>query len=187
MKCDQIELLFPAYVEGDLSASETARVEDHVRSCPVCDESLAEYRKLEGLLLERRESRPPAALTARRVVRRLGLVRRRRPAGVLAVIPRMVAALSGLPGIISGSLIGAGILLLFVGDAARSSVSQFGAEFLKRMPVAVDQLLLAIDRLTRSLDTSTGGQEWVPLAGYLGVFLVVASMGSWMVLRFVRE
>jgi hypothetical protein len=109
----------------------------------------------------------------------------------LAAVPRRIGALTsllnGLPGIISVSLIGAGILMLYGGDSARIFLTRLGSEFALRLPAAIDQLPLAIDRLTHALNTSTAGQEWIPLAVYFGVFVAIASTGSWMVMRFVRE
>ncbi|MFQ5512651.1 MAG: anti-sigma factor family protein [Candidatus Krumholzibacteriia bacterium] len=187
MNCDQVELLLAAYVEGALCADDTARIDAHVRSCSACGAALADYQKLEAMLLRRSELRPAPALTARNVAKRLGFAGKRRTPRVLALVPRAVAALSGLPGIVGASFMVAGILMLFFGDSARSLISRVGGEFLERLPVALDRLPLAIDRLTRTLDASTGGHEWVPAAVFLGVFLAIASAGSWMVMRFVRE
>ena len=187
MKCAQIELLLAGYVTEDLSSDDKARIDEHVRECPACASSLVAYRELEGLLLERHQERSPAAWTARQVVRRLGLARRSRILGAVAMVPRMAAMLTGLPGIIATSLIGVGILLLFAGDSARRVLTDFGNMLSERFPAAIAQLPITIDRAANSLNAATNGQEWLPLTVYLSVFLVIAAAGSWMVLKFVRE
>ena len=187
MRCAQTELLLAGYAAEDLSPDDRERVDEHVRACATCAASLVAYRELEGLLLEHHLERTPATWTARQVVRQLGLTRRRGILGVVTMVARMAAVLTGLPGIIATSLVGAGILLSFAGDSTRRVLTDFGNMLSQRLPAAIAQLPITIDRAANSLNATTNGQEWLPLTVYLSLFLVIAAAGSWMVLKFVRE
>ncbi|MFN3653355.1 MAG: anti-sigma factor family protein [Armatimonadota bacterium] len=50
MKCGRIERLIQKYVDGTLSPSERALVEQHVSECSGCDRALADARQLVSLL-----------------------------------------------------------------------------------------------------------------------------------------
>ncbi|KPK65076.1 MAG: hypothetical protein AMK73_03995 [Planctomycetes bacterium SM23_32] len=47
MSCDDFRPLITGYLDGELSAEQRARFEEHVRACEQCGQELAELRKLK--------------------------------------------------------------------------------------------------------------------------------------------
>lgn len=170
MSCEKFEDLLPLYAEGDLSAQERRRVDEHVASCARCRESLAFFSELETSLSSLRELRPSPGRTAASVSERLGLR------------PRRYARRSfvNVPAIASAGFIVLGLVLYDL----RSLV----AEFFVRMGVgASNGYSRAVTDLTQGAVRASGGSEWVLIGVYAGVFALVMLTGSWMVLRFVRR
>jgi anti-sigma factor RsiW len=52
------------FLDGELSASEYARIETHLHSCPSCELRLSQFRLADGLLSRVRTHRPKAARLA---------------------------------------------------------------------------------------------------------------------------
>lgn len=66
MTCRELHDLISAYVDGEASSAERARVETHVASCGSCGERLASYRALRHAVARLEGSeRPPEAVLAR--------------------------------------------------------------------------------------------------------------------------
>jgi anti-sigma factor RsiW len=170
MNCETFEDLLPRYVDGELSDGERRQVSTHLRECASCREALSFYEELETSLVARRELRPASRPFAVEIARRLVP----RPArGVLS-------ALVGLPGILSGAFILAGIILFVF----RNTIAQFLARFDEGFQIRLSPLA---DELMRDPARFAGGDELTLLAVYVGVFALIMLTGSWMVLRFVRS
>jgi len=60
-----VEESLSAYIDGELSAKETARVEEHLRECQACTENLATLRQTVALLRELPTLAPPRSFTVR--------------------------------------------------------------------------------------------------------------------------
>ena len=58
MSCERWESLLSMYLDGELSASDAARLEGHLDSCEGCREELASFRALSGMLATRPEPDP---------------------------------------------------------------------------------------------------------------------------------
>jgi anti-sigma factor RsiW len=171
MSCKHFEELLTAYAEGEVTADEKRRVDDHVESCEACREALAFYVSLETSLLDRRSLPPSAARTAHRVVRAVGL--RTRPA--------WVPALTSLPGVAALAMILFGVVGLFFGNP------------LSRLSGGSDDLHIGsrfngvMEQWMRAADTVAAGNEYtlpIVMAGVTALFLLA---GSLMVLRYVRD
>lgn len=46
MTCDEAEILLHALIDGELDASHTREIEDHIAGCPRCAAALADYREM---------------------------------------------------------------------------------------------------------------------------------------------
>ncbi len=79
MKCEEIKEILSGYVDGEASADEARRVEEHVASCTACGDLVRRMRRL-GQEIERTETAVPSgfrdALFSR--MEREGLLPRRR-------------------------------------------------------------------------------------------------------------
>lgn len=64
MKCDDVELLLPEYVDGTLTAAETQRVREHLGSCPACAREAEAQRRLGAAFRAVPPLRPTPRLTA---------------------------------------------------------------------------------------------------------------------------
>ncbi|MBD5653553.1 MAG: zf-HC2 domain-containing protein [Candidatus Eremiobacteraeota bacterium] len=63
MRCSYFERLLDAYVDGELSPVQRARVANHVAGCPHCDSLLQELRVIDALLLTPRQVEPAPNFT----------------------------------------------------------------------------------------------------------------------------
>ena len=52
MKCDEMEILLSAYVDGEATRAERQSVEDHLKGCEVCRTTVAEFARLHTLYQE---------------------------------------------------------------------------------------------------------------------------------------
>lgn len=82
MNCDEIRPLLSAYIDGEASPEETARVQRHLATCDDCRQVLAEYRAIGGGLRAMPLPVPPAGLR-RDVWRAIEAGNRHNPAGVV--------------------------------------------------------------------------------------------------------
>ncbi len=48
MTCDEAEILLHALIDGELDASHTREIEDHIAGCPRCAAALADYREMSN-------------------------------------------------------------------------------------------------------------------------------------------
>ena len=87
MNCDSIEELLSRCVEGDLSREEERLVNEHLAGCESCRRELALYRELEESLLSLKEDIPSPAAVSGRVVKRLGLERKRPKLALVFNVP----------------------------------------------------------------------------------------------------
>jgi len=173
MNCKDCENLLPLYHEGELDGEDRRRVDAHVADCADCRESLAFFAELESALSERGALRPHPTRTAARVIDRLGLGPR----------PSVLRSLVSVPGLVSLALVVVGLFLLVVKNPfieLPATLSRIGDGF----SFGLSPKLAA---LMNDLSQVSGGGEYMLIAVYLGVFALIMSLGSWMVLRFVRD
>ncbi|MEW6417709.1 MAG: zf-HC2 domain-containing protein [Nitrospirota bacterium] len=69
MDCGDIQEKLSAYIEGIISSEEKALIEEHLKSCQKCSESLADLRKTMEYVKDLEEIEPPAWLTQRVIAR----------------------------------------------------------------------------------------------------------------------
>ena len=69
MTCRDIEDSLPAYLEGLLSPEESARVRDHLASCPQCRKAIADLERMGTILSGLEEVTPPPWLKQRIMTR----------------------------------------------------------------------------------------------------------------------
>ena len=62
MDCKNIKEKLSAYIEGDISSEEKMLVDEHLRSCQKCNESLAELKKTVDYVRSLEDIEPPAWL-----------------------------------------------------------------------------------------------------------------------------
>ena len=177
MNCEHIENLLPRYADGDLSRVEMGAVDSHVRECGACANSLAAYVSLEQALQSRRSEMPSAGALSRGVNRRLGLRRDR----------VIVGALTGLPGILSGSFIMVGIILLVFRNQLGTLIGRFESALGQASPQATGGLGAFIEKIGYGIAQLGGMDEWTLITLYVGIAALIMLSGSLMVLRFVRE
>ena len=65
MRCDRIETLLDAFIDGETSAEETAALEAHLDQCPACSRELESRRELRRLFSGRPPVRAPEGLQDR--------------------------------------------------------------------------------------------------------------------------
>ncbi len=59
MDCKNVKEKLSAYIEGDISSEEKMLIDEHLRSCQKCDESLAELRKTVDYVRSLEDIEPP--------------------------------------------------------------------------------------------------------------------------------
>jgi len=59
MTCREIEKMLPPYLDGLLSPEEKTRAEEHLKSCPLCLQDMANLKKTGALLKDLGEVEPP--------------------------------------------------------------------------------------------------------------------------------
>ncbi|HEY3298289.1 MAG TPA: zf-HC2 domain-containing protein, partial [Armatimonadota bacterium] len=64
MICREVVMMLSEYVDGELSFSDTALVEEHLRECSACRTEFEQIRSLAGVLASTPEIEPPAFLLA---------------------------------------------------------------------------------------------------------------------------
>lgn len=69
MDCSDIQEKLSAYIEGIISSEEKALIEEHLKSCQKCSESLADLRKTMEYVKNLEEIEPPAWLTQKVMAR----------------------------------------------------------------------------------------------------------------------
>ncbi len=172
MTCDKFEDLLPFYAEGDIADDDRLRVDEHLKGCASCRESLAFFEDLETALVSRSEIRPPARRTAAAVTERLGLDTRRRWYSI---------SWAGAPALAGIALALVGVLLLFVRLPIPEMPSLTNSDFFLWFTALIEKWTLETAQL------GSGGDEWVLLTVYSTLFAMILFSGSWMVLRFVRD
>jgi hypothetical protein len=81
MKCGLVQKMLPAFLEGVLSKTENALVENHMSACDACRAAFEEYRRTRELIGGLEEVEPPPGF-ARKVMARVEDEERRR-SGIL--------------------------------------------------------------------------------------------------------
>jgi hypothetical protein len=173
MDCKDFENLLPLYHDGELNPEDRRRVDVHVKACAGCRDALAFYAELESSLTERRSLRPHAGRTAERVIDQLGL----RPR------PSVFSGLLSLPGLASLVLVVTGLFLLVIKNPfveLPATLSQMGEGFSFGLSPKLTSWM-------NELSQVSGTGEYTLIGMYLGVFALIMLLGSWMVLRFVRD
>jgi hypothetical protein len=77
MSCERYRALVSAYVDGDLTPEERARLHEHLRQCRDCTALLADYRQVRALMRGLGPLEPPPALRSAVQVRTRGRAVRR--------------------------------------------------------------------------------------------------------------
>lgn len=172
MTCDKFEDLLPFYAEGDIGDDDRLRVDEHLKGCASCRESLAFFEDLETALISRSEIRPPARRTVAEVTERLGLGSRRRWYSV---------SWAGVPALAGFALALVGVILLFVRIPIPEMPAFANNDLFLGFTALVEKWTLEAAQL------GSGGDEWVLLTVYSTLFAMILFAGSWMVLRFVRD
>jgi predicted anti-sigma-YlaC factor YlaD len=65
MKCEELEILISAYIDGELGDDERGLVEEHLVSCRDCGELLADFNQLHALYGELEELQAPKGFRER--------------------------------------------------------------------------------------------------------------------------
>ena len=63
MQCNDIQEKLSAYMDGDISSEERRLIEEHLKSCQQCNETLADLRKTTEYVRDLGDIEPPAWLT----------------------------------------------------------------------------------------------------------------------------
>ncbi len=63
MQCNDIQEKLSAYIDGDISSEERMLIEEHLKSCQQCNETLAEMKKTTECVRDLGDIEPPAWLT----------------------------------------------------------------------------------------------------------------------------
>ena len=169
MKCEQVEYLLPALVEGGINGPEEERVREHVSECAHCRDALASYEELETALLARSEEVPPAADFARAVFVQA------RPSRLRGFLH---AALS-YPAMASVGFVLFGVFL-FVRRDVTSAIVTGATRLLEKLSLASSQVGGAYSQVD-GLDVM-----WVG-GVYLALTLTILTAISMMVYRFVKS
>jgi len=173
MNCAQIEELLPRYVEDDVSEDERRAVAAHVSDCSACAQALAEYERIEAMLLARHELLPSSRELGKAVVQRLGIGRR--PWWTLLwPVP--------LPAAASAAMVTIGIVMLVFHNAVARWLG--GALPEERTTLGLGE---ALGALTQSVMAFAGANQVVVTVLYFGVFGLIFLTGSLIVVKFVRD
>ena len=173
MNCSHIEDLLSRYVEDDVSEEERGIVDSHVAACSACAESLADYQRLEGLLVARSELRPPPRDVRLAVLDRVGMARRPWWA-VIWPLPAPAAA--------SAVFVTLGIVMLVFRDAVAKWVD--GALPREGSAAGFGDLLHSMGQ---GVVAFAGANQVAVMAIHFGVFGLVFLTGSLFVMKFVRD
>jgi hypothetical protein len=63
MQCNNIQEKLSAYIDGDISSEERMLIDEHLKSCKQCNETLAEMKKTTEYVRDLGDIEPPAWLT----------------------------------------------------------------------------------------------------------------------------
>ncbi|MDI6845286.1 MAG: zf-HC2 domain-containing protein [Candidatus Saccharicenans sp.] len=118
MKCSKVEKLISKLMDGRLEPALSARLEEHVKTCPSCAQLLEEYRSLKNALagLKMQEAEP-LPWFEQRLLARLG-AESRQP--IWAMVERWYAAAVPVFLVVAMVLVG----ILFLVQPAEVQVSQ---------------------------------------------------------------
>jgi anti-sigma factor RsiW len=172
MKCDRIENLLPAFVEGDLAPADESAVHAHLSGCERCRESLSAYRVLEDALSLRRTEVPPVDAFLRGVFEPAASTNLHRAR-------MLMDALFSFPALASFSCLVLGWLAFAYSDLVARSLDWFVGE--------TSILGRFAHWMTASLSTLTGGDMIVAVAAYSVLTLLILGSGTWMTLHYVHN
>ena len=162
------EELIARYAEGDLTARERRRIDEHLASCERCRISLALFENLESTLAIRSAERPSGRAAARRVMKRL----HRDEGFSLVTSPRGAALIIG--SVVLLSVIVTVLFALFLGISPEPS----GAPH-----PGIERYLTGIPDL---IAEALGGETWVIVTVYGALAILFAAGGS-LTLRYARR
>jgi anti-sigma factor RsiW len=169
MTSEEFEELLPAYLDGELNAEQTARVEAWLARSPQARESLEAYRDINFFLESRREQVPPAELFTRTVFKRPMLGRARDIMNTLFSFP----AISSL-------------LLVLFGTAIYVYRNQITAWVNGKAELPASSSL-GLDWVRNALLQFSGADMWMITGLYVGVTVAILLSTSLMVMRFLRD
>ena len=169
MNHDDFEELLPAYLEGALNAEQTARVDSWLERSADARESLGVFRRLDGLLEQRRAQVPPAEGFILAVTRR----------SVLSSVRRVMNVAFSFPAI-SGLLLALFAFTLFV---YREQITSW----FNRTPEFSGSNSHALEWVRSVLLQFSGTDIWTLTAVYAGLTLIILLSTSLMVMRFLRD
>lgn len=169
MRFQEFEELLPAYLEGDLSVAEAARVDAFVASSPDARETLEAFRALESALRKRREQIPPVD----KFVKTMFVSSRLHKARVF------MDAVFSFPALTSAVLTLIGIVLFIY----RAPIT----EWITQKASLPDSKSLGLDWVGNAIVQFTGGDIWMLSALYGAVTVLILLSTSLMLMRFLRD
>ena len=170
MSCDMIEELLSRYVEGDLSPEEERLVTGHLPGCENCRRELALYRELEESLLSLKDGLPSPAAVSGKVIKRLGLERKRPKLALVFNVP-VIAILST-----------AACMVLFYIHSA--SITRFFSMIGSRM---ASGLIAFSKSFPGWILQATEGEMWILATVFTLILALMALAGRLAVTRFAHD
>jgi anti-sigma factor RsiW len=169
MTSEEFEELLPAYLDGELNAEQTARVEAWLARSSEARDSLELYREINLHLQSRHDQVPPPAPYFRAVYQRSLLSRSR----------DVMTAMFSFPGISS-------VLLTLFGIALFIYKDQITAWFTSKAELPGSSSL-GLDWVRNALLQFSGADIWVVTGLYVGLTIAILLSTSFMVMRFLRD
>jgi hypothetical protein len=169
MNREELEELLPAYLAGDLSAENKARVEAYLEESAQARESLEAHRMLESVLQMRREQVPPVDRFTKAVFAGTRLHRAR----------VTMDAVFSFPALTSAMLILFGVVLFLYRHSITAWVNQKAS-----LP---DSQSLGFEWVGAAIVQFAGGDMWMLTGIYVAVTVLILLSTSLMLMRFLRD
>jgi predicted anti-sigma-YlaC factor YlaD len=170
MNCNQVEDLLSRYIEGDLCGEESLIVEEHIAGCARCRESYAAYKLLEESLVGLKGELPSPAAISGKIMQRLGLMKKRRRAGIICSFP-FVASLAVLV---------CSVILFVYHESLEQLLARIGKTY-------IGAAEFFSENMPRWIIQVAGGETWVLLSVYVLLTLLIILIGGLTVTRFIQE
>jgi anti-sigma factor RsiW len=168
MDREKLEELLPAYLSGDLSAEEAARVEACLEESAEARDSLKAYQALESVLQMRREQVPPVDRFAKAALGRSSLRRTRFAMDAVFNVPVLTGAMLAIFGI---------VLFLY-----RNPITAW----FEQKASLPDSTSLGLEWVSAAIAQFAGTDMWMLTAMYVAVTVLILLSTSLMLMRFLR-
>lgn len=166
---EELEELLPAYLAGDLSAEDAARVEVCLGESAEARESLEAYRALESVLEMRREQVPPVDRFAKTVFAKSRVDK----------VRTVMNAVFSFPALTSAMLVLFGIVLFIYRKPITAWFDQKAS-----LP---DSTSLGFEWVSAAIVQFAGTDMWMLTALYVAVTVLILLSTSLMLMRFLRD